>query len=203
MLYEGRFITSIITQNEYDGGVDHSSTYAWIPSIFTISDDGKAVQIDSYINGLGPREQYPSLYTLIENLFLCLLPHFERTAERLFEARDTGASSSIPCHFYIRSPIVAVIVERWKEREPLRPRADQSEWEKLERKQKKDKEAAIKRREGEKAKFASEMLHDWQSRPSTVDLKDPALATSFKGRSLKVIVKVCIVGGRLVSWSHP
>ncbi|KAF4583602.1 hypothetical protein EYR38_002357 [Pleurotus pulmonarius] len=169
VLYEDQFVTSIITQNDF--AVDHSSTYAWIPSIFTISDDGKAVQIDSYINGLGPREQYPSLYALIENVFLCLLPHFERTVKPLFESRDTGA------------------IERWKEREPLRPRAEQSEWEKLERKQKKDKEEAIKRKEGEQAKFASEMLHDWQCRPSTVDPKDPALATSFKGRSLKVIVK--------------
>lgn len=102
-IYDGRFMTSVITQNEYEGSVDHSSAYAWIPSIFTVSDDGKAVQIDSYINGLGPREQYPGLYTLIENVFLCLLPHLERTAELLFEARDTGASSSILHHSHIHS----------------------------------------------------------------------------------------------------
>lgn len=170
-IYKGRFITSVITQNEYEGSIDHSSAYAWIPSIFTVSDDGKAVQIDSYINGLGPREQYPGLYTLIENVFLCLLPHLERTAELLFEARDTGA------------------IERWKERQPLRPRAARREWEELRRKQERDKEEAIKKKEDEKTKFATEMLHDWQSRPSTVDANDPALVTSFKGRSLKVIVK--------------
>ncbi|KAF9496453.1 hypothetical protein BDN71DRAFT_1446160 [Pleurotus eryngii] len=158
-------------QSLHDGRVDHSSAYAWIPSIFTVSDDGKAVQIDSYINGLGPREQYPTLYTLIENVFLCMLPHFERTEELLFEARDTGA------------------IERWKERQPLRPRAGRREWEELRRKQERDKEEAIKRKEDEKTKFATEMLHDWQSRPSTVDADDPALVTSFKGRSLKVIVK--------------
>lgn len=192
LLYEGRFLTSVITQNEYDGSIDHSSAYAWIPSIFTISDDGKAVRIESYINGLGPREQYPGLYPLIENVFLCLLPHFECTAEPLFQPRDTGASSSTPRHLFIRSQINAVIVEQWKERESLRQRANQKEWEKLEKRQEKDKEEAIKREEGEKAKFTAEMLHDWQSRPSAVDVKDPALVTLFKGRSLKVIVKVCM-----------
>lgn len=61
----------------------------------------------------------------------------------------------------------------------------------MRRKQERDKEEAIKKKEDEKTKFATEMLHDWQSRPSTVDANDPALVTSFKGRSLKVVVKVC------------
>ncbi|KAF9066689.1 hypothetical protein BDP27DRAFT_992234 [Rhodocollybia butyracea] len=61
-----------------------SSKYAWIPSVFRISPDGTDALIDSYnsyINGLGTREQYPGLFRVIEKIFLVALPHFERTLE--------------------------------------------------------------------------------------------------------------------------
>ncbi|KAJ7284557.1 hypothetical protein C8J57DRAFT_1708995 [Mycena rebaudengoi] len=55
------------------------SRYAWIPSVFEVSEDGKDAHIQSYINGLGPREHFPRLYRLIEKIFVLALPHFERT----------------------------------------------------------------------------------------------------------------------------
>jgi ssDNA-specific exonuclease RecJ len=57
------------------------SKYSWIPSIFQVSPDGTDVRIESYINGMGPRDRFPVLYRLIEKVFLLALPHFERTLD--------------------------------------------------------------------------------------------------------------------------
>ncbi|KAG5221930.1 4-coumarate CoA ligase [Salix suchowensis] len=56
-----------------DISIPHESIYAWIPSIFTVSEGGNDVSIDSYINGLGPRNQFPTLYRLLEKVFLFIL----------------------------------------------------------------------------------------------------------------------------------
>ncbi|KAF4566608.1 hypothetical protein EYR36_012039 [Pleurotus pulmonarius] len=63
-LDDGVFRTKQSTLTDYT----FESRYAWIPSIFHISEDGLDVSIKSYINGLGPRERYPDLYRLIEKL---------------------------------------------------------------------------------------------------------------------------------------
>ncbi|KAE9395196.1 hypothetical protein BT96DRAFT_159744 [Gymnopus androsaceus JB14] len=62
--------------------IDMVSSYAWIPSIFKVSPDGTDVEIDSYINGLGKREEFPSLFRMIEKMFLLALPHFEKTMKQ-------------------------------------------------------------------------------------------------------------------------
>ncbi|KAJ7284568.1 hypothetical protein C8J57DRAFT_1497468 [Mycena rebaudengoi] len=62
-----------------------TSRYAWIPSVFEVSEDGKDAHIQSYINGLGPREHFPRLYRLIEKIFVLALPHFERTMNFEYE----------------------------------------------------------------------------------------------------------------------
>jgi hypothetical protein len=69
--------------------VTFSSVYSWIPSVFKVSDDGLDVRIKSYINGLGPREAYPVLYRLIEEVFLLVLPQFERTLGHKFRVADS------------------------------------------------------------------------------------------------------------------
>jgi hypothetical protein len=74
---ESRFVTSINTGDR--GLARFNSPYSWIPSVFRVSDDGMDVHIESYINGLGPRDDFPVLYRLIEKLFLFALPHLERT----------------------------------------------------------------------------------------------------------------------------
>ncbi|KAE9398878.1 hypothetical protein BT96DRAFT_939813 [Gymnopus androsaceus JB14] len=76
-----------------------SSSFAWIPSVFKFSPNGTDVHIDSYINGLGLREEYPDLFRVIEKMFLLALPHFEKTIE---------SSNYTAKH----SPSV----QRWKER---------------------------------------------------------------------------------------
>ena len=72
------------------------SVYSWIPSNFHVSEDGLDVHIESYINGLGPREQYPVLYRLLEKQFLLALPHFERTLGCEFEASLTPSGEHSP-----------------------------------------------------------------------------------------------------------
>ncbi|KAF4564880.1 hypothetical protein EYR36_002823 [Pleurotus pulmonarius] len=144
--------TSVLSRSEDYSSVHHSSAYAWIPSVFTVSDDGRDVHIDSYINGLGPREDYPTL-------------------SASFGSRTTDS------------------IRRWEEREDLRPETYESEWDQLREKQAKEKEEALKREKEEKAKLAADRLKDWQNRPLSVDIGDPSPASSFKGRSLKVIVK--------------
>lgn len=67
------------------------SRYAWVPSVFHISEDGLDVSIKSYINGLGPRERHPDLYRLIEKVFLIVLPQLERTIEWKYEYEMTPA----------------------------------------------------------------------------------------------------------------
>lgn len=75
------------------GNTDFQSIFAWIPSIFKVSDDGLDVTIQAYINGLGPRDEYENLYRLIERVFLVALPHFEWTLRTAIERRIPSSGS--------------------------------------------------------------------------------------------------------------
>ncbi|KAL0961436.1 hypothetical protein HGRIS_006381 [Hohenbuehelia grisea] len=83
-LTDGKFSTTVVhalADSLYPDPIIHKSKCAWIPSIFKVSDDGKSARIESYINGLGPREDFPDMYRIIEELFVTALPHFERTTK--------------------------------------------------------------------------------------------------------------------------
>ncbi|KAJ7510454.1 hypothetical protein B0H11DRAFT_1959149 [Mycena galericulata] len=149
-----------------------SSRYSWIPSVFEVSEDGKDVRIQSYINGLGPREHFPRLYRLIEKVFLLALPHLEQTLGFEYEPDDPPS------------------VVRWKERWLMRIESDQikrSAWQKMISDQTAEKNREQAQMEAnhaipkvtevdptDRAQFASD---------DTID------AFSFQGRQLKVIVK--------------
>lgn len=75
------------------GDFTFRSQYAWIPTIFRISDDGGDVHIDSYINGLGPRKEFPVLYRLIEKTFLFVLPHLQRTLDFKYRQQDSPSGT--------------------------------------------------------------------------------------------------------------
>ncbi|KAJ6594273.1 hypothetical protein B0H19DRAFT_1246959 [Mycena capillaripes] len=159
---------------------DLSSRYAWLPTVFNVSDDGKDVRIqsESYISGLGPREHFPRLYRLIEKIFLLALPHFKRTLDFQYE--------------YEESPSV----ERWRERLPLRWVGEtqsripitRSEWEKV-----------LDTQRAEKNLQTAKLDEITQAVPKATDvdptdrtqfaLDNTADAFSFQGRQLKVIVK--------------
>jgi hypothetical protein len=77
---DGKFITTMEQKHEYqDEDVTMESAYAWIPSIFTVSEDGNDVSIEGYINGLGTREQYPVLFRVVEQVFKIAMPLLERS----------------------------------------------------------------------------------------------------------------------------
>ncbi|KAL0961447.1 hypothetical protein HGRIS_006392 [Hohenbuehelia grisea] len=160
---QGRFATQVfhsLTESLGDAqSLYHISKYAWIPSVFRISEDGKSASIDSYINGLGPRKQYPNLYRIIEELFICCLPHFERTMNTPFERQDSPSGGT------------------------------QTEWNAIRAKQQQDKERERVERLSIAEQEGKEMLEEWEQSSTRYQVGDEHHATSFKGRSLKVIVK--------------
>jgi hypothetical protein len=76
----GKFMTSMEEKRDSDDQcVIFESDYAWIPSVIQISPEGNHAVIDSYINGLGTREQFPTLFRLIEQVFELAIPLLEKT----------------------------------------------------------------------------------------------------------------------------
>ncbi|KAF5384697.1 hypothetical protein D9757_006244 [Collybiopsis confluens] len=172
---DGKFHTGIGNLYSYE----LSSRFAWIPSVFKISPDGTDVHIDSYINGLGTREEFPSLFRVLEKMFLLALPHFEKTKE-MSESYTPHQSSS---------------VRRWEERrafandnegsltramwnEFLDKNRDRWETEKAEEQLEKEK---LQQRIEEEEK---------QTKGSLSNLGDELVSSEeYEGEELKVIVK--------------
>jgi hypothetical protein len=69
-----------------------ASKFAWIPTIFDVSEDGRKVTIDGYINGLGTRAQHPVLFELIEQMFLLAMPLLEKTISHHFKPQEDTPS---------------------------------------------------------------------------------------------------------------
>jgi hypothetical protein len=94
--HDGKFETSLYDTHPY-GINPHelSSAFAWIPAVFNVSDDGRSVKIDGYINGLGSREQCPVLYELLEQVFLVVLPLLEKTTTHEFELQPTPSCARL------------------------------------------------------------------------------------------------------------
>jgi hypothetical protein len=94
---KGKFVTSMEEKHEYeDESVDFESAYAWIPSVIQVSSQGNHAVIDSYINGLGTREQFPTLFRLIEQVFELALPLLEKTIsfDMLHGSETSGCKST-------------------------------------------------------------------------------------------------------------
>jgi hypothetical protein len=97
---DGKFTTCVMQKHAWrDEEVVVASPFTWIPTLFTVSDDGKDVSIEGYINGLGSREQYPILFGLLEQLFKVVMPMLERTAEFDFVPVDPHLSSKRKSQF--------------------------------------------------------------------------------------------------------
>ncbi|KAJ6577438.1 hypothetical protein B0H19DRAFT_1119924 [Mycena capillaripes] len=166
--------STVATIGEWDSTL--SSRYAWIPSVFNVSEDEMNVHIDSYVNGLGPREHFPRLYRLIEKLFLFALPHFRATLDFEYEPDSTPA------------------VWRWKKRWLFRTedgvdkKVKRSEWYPFLQQQAAERKAEDARME--------EAYQEWPKH-NEIDRTDRAQfasddtinAVSFEGHQLKVIVK--------------
>lgn len=158
--------------------VSYSSAYTWLPTVFRVAEDGASVEIQSYINGLGPRERYPELYKILEQVFLVTMPLLEETTSFEYIHQDTPSQ------------------DRWYERQNLRddiedPRILRSEWEEVLKSQ-----AESKKRNQEQQDDARRRLHEdiknerlkWDDF-GNIDVTDERVRSAFAGRDLKVIVK--------------
>jgi hypothetical protein len=82
---DGVFITEMHDKRVWDTeSRTLRSSFSWIPTIFAVSPNGSDVSIQGYINGLGTRKQYPTLYLLLEQTFKIVLPLLERTVQHRF-----------------------------------------------------------------------------------------------------------------------
>ena len=70
---------------------DETSRLSWIPTVFRVAPDGAGVEIQSYINGLGPRESYPELYRLVEQVFILAMPLLEKTTTAKYEIQKSSS----------------------------------------------------------------------------------------------------------------
>jgi hypothetical protein len=101
--YDGKFATMMDPGYPHKKKTTLESAFAWIPTVFKISEDGQRVEIQDYINGLGPREHFPVLYQLIEQVFRIAIPMLEKTLAHTFEAVEDNPSSEycqtncLPC----------------------------------------------------------------------------------------------------------
>ncbi|KAJ7352391.1 hypothetical protein DFH08DRAFT_805641 [Mycena albidolilacea] len=144
------------------------------------------LHIESYINGLGPREHHPHLYRLIEKVFLLILPHFRRTLDFEYEHDHSLSDHSTSVFFEIS-------VWRWRERYDFRNENEdaglkRSAWEKF-----------FENQTAEKNAFKAELEEISKGVPKETDVDatdrtqfatdNTVEAFSFQGRQLKVIVK--------------
>jgi hypothetical protein len=188
-LQDGVFSTTMRTEFESLG---LESKYSWIPSTFRVSDDGLDVRIESYINGLGSRDQYPLLYRLIEKTFLLALPHFERMTHKF----EPGTLSPAGMDTFGRSSILLMpktqsrTEQRWVDRAPLRDGCTEGEWEAYLMQQEFFKAAEEMSRKADLDALEVARLRDWADRVSSFAFDDSVAASSFKGQNLEVIVKV-------------
>ncbi|KAF9064500.1 hypothetical protein BDP27DRAFT_1333470 [Rhodocollybia butyracea] len=172
---DGKFHTKISNLHTQE----MTSLFAWIPSVFKLSPDGTDVHIDSYINGLGMRKEYPGLFRVIEKMFLLVLPHFEKTMK--------ASANYTPRH----SPSV----RRWMERHDFASGGNEevltremwaqfidensSTWDAEKLKEKKKKE-----------KLQRNIQQEDSIKESFYKLGDEFVASEiYKGQELKVIVK--------------
>jgi hypothetical protein len=89
---DGKFKTTLRgTHPSHDDSYNLVSSFAWIPTVFAVSEDGQSVSIDGYINGLGSRTQYPLVYKLLEQTFSVVMPLLERTVAHHFVVKPTPA----------------------------------------------------------------------------------------------------------------
>ena len=79
---------------------DFSAKTQWLPSEFQVSNDGKSVEILSYINNLHPIK-YKKLYSIISKIFSKFIPLFEKTlTDLIYPIANHNRVVKIPNYWY-------------------------------------------------------------------------------------------------------
>ncbi|KAF9066716.1 hypothetical protein BDP27DRAFT_1423620 [Rhodocollybia butyracea] len=176
------------------------SSYAWIPSVFSILPDGKDAHLDSYINGLGTREQYPGLFRVIEKMFLLSLPHFERTLMESANYHTQDTPSGLVFHGLsemLTSDRRFFIVQRWYEcrrfahsKNTTRDNVSRQEWTQLLHEHEPKRDAQKYNEERIKEKLQQDIRQEDCIKEKFYDLGDEFAASEmYKGKNMKVIMK--------------
>jgi hypothetical protein len=83
----------------FPGDYTRSDIYQWLPSEFNVSNDGQ-VKIETYINNLHPIEN-KELYHVIEQIFECFIPLFNKVLTDLINYKDKPDRISVnPYQWY-------------------------------------------------------------------------------------------------------
>jgi hypothetical protein len=189
---KGRFITSMSAKSELgQAEVEFDSAFAWIPSIIQVSDTGHAT-IDGYINGLGTREQFPTLYRLIEEVFEFVMPLLEKTCTFKFEHSPYNSSCTL-------TDLIARLYSlssdhRWGQRkeflEMFEDGADGPAWAALKEKQTAEKMNELKAKADVKAQRTAEKIAERALfEKSEADLSLSSSKSPWAGQRLKVVIK--------------
>ncbi|KAF9062786.1 hypothetical protein BDP27DRAFT_1406090 [Rhodocollybia butyracea] len=157
---------------------DTISSYASIPSVFQISPDGTDAHINSYINGLGTREQYPGLFRVIEKMFLLALSHFEKTLKQSAEYATKYSTS----------------VERWTERRDFAIEngyeLTREMWTEFLNEQSSEWDARRRDEKQAKEELQRDIRQEECVKTTFYDLGNEfAASQQYKGKEMKVIVK--------------
>jgi hypothetical protein len=88
---EKLFHSKMRPSGEFSDTITYESRFAWIPSIFRVSPDGTSVEIQSYINGLGPRERHPEIYKVLEEVFLVAMPLLEKSVNHHYDHQESDS----------------------------------------------------------------------------------------------------------------
>jgi rubrerythrin len=174
-----------------------SSAYAWIPTIFTVSEDGQNVFIDGYINGLGRREQYPTLFQLLESTFKVAMPMLEHSAKFVFshESADERPSKTLSIVNGVRTQFAhAITGDRFEQRKDYNEEEDANleGYNKILEEQNREKEVYRRHEEIAIEQKRHAMRAEKQAYVAGEHDQVPDVSSIWAGKNLKVIVKVCL-----------
>jgi hypothetical protein len=196
--YDGKFVTTMNQKHpDNDDETTLESAFAWIPTVFQVSEDGQHVEIQDYINGLGPRERFPVLYRLVEQTFRIAMPMLEKTVGHTFE--NVVANGSCKSHgtthpllpMYGTGPDVELqLVRRWEERRTRRNDIGEEELAARQAREKANEEAA---RQAAEAKRLKEKMQEraafFDSANQYIPEANVTTESKWAGKQVKVIVK--------------
>jgi hypothetical protein len=191
---DGKFVTHMHEKHESNSDeATMKSAYAWIPSVFTVSKDGRDVSIGGYINGLGTREQYPVLFRVLEQVFKVVMPVLERAV--YFNTENIMAGASEPGESSLQYVSIFCdpgLAGRFAERHAFLNGSGKEtivDWKALRERHKEER-----RREEEAAMLADrQKVHNIEQEKTryqeSCQSRDAPSPTRWAGQTLKVVVK--------------
>jgi hypothetical protein len=185
---DGCFVTTMMEQHyQYERDVMLESAFAWLPTVFEVSDNGQQVTIQDYINGLGPREHFPLLYKLVEQVFRIVMPMLEKTVKHDFEPSFKNDSREFVSDRLVEWDLTD-IGRRWEARSKHMTEEAYKELVARQTQEKADEEAD---RQAAEMKHLEEKAHERTNyyRDDFIPPLQPTITSRWASKKVKVIVK--------------